>query len=121
MKKQVMIRAWEIARIGKAEHGGKVSEYLAESMKIAWKQIREDKAEKVMQVVTCFETKVTDLTMIDNGKVWRTVKDLNPDVVMETMADYASGFGYKAMDYYFVIDGKRAFRGRRVATVRSAA
>src|SRR5690625_2049483 len=36
MTKQVMVRAWEIARKGQEQFGGKVSEYLSEAMKMAW-------------------------------------------------------------------------------------
>lgn len=34
--KNIMIRAWEIAREGANKFGGKAVEYLSESMKIAW-------------------------------------------------------------------------------------
>lgn len=34
--KNVMTKAWEIAREGQSKFGGKVSEYLSEAMKIAW-------------------------------------------------------------------------------------
>jgi len=36
MTKQVMVRAWEIARKGQEQFGGNVSEYLSEAMKMAW-------------------------------------------------------------------------------------
>ena len=39
MMKKVMVRAWEIAREGQSNFGGKVSEYLAEALKIAWAEI----------------------------------------------------------------------------------
>src|SRR5699024_9253104 len=34
----IMKRAWEIAKEGQEKFGGKVSEYLSESMKIAWNE-----------------------------------------------------------------------------------
>ncbi|MDE3837959.1 hypothetical protein C0966_00870 [Bacillus methanolicus] len=34
--KEVMKRAWKLARNGQRKFGGKVSEYLAHAMKIAW-------------------------------------------------------------------------------------
>jgi len=34
--RNVMIRAWEIAKEGQKKFGGKVSEYLSEAMKMAW-------------------------------------------------------------------------------------
>lgn len=37
MKKQIMTRAWEIARAAVKRFGGKASEYIAGSLRIAWK------------------------------------------------------------------------------------
>lgn len=34
--KNIMKRAWEIARNGQKKYGGKVSEYFAEALKMAW-------------------------------------------------------------------------------------
>lgn len=34
-----MKKAWEIARIGQLKFGGKVKEYFAESLKLAWKMV----------------------------------------------------------------------------------
>ena len=41
MKKEIMKRAWEIARQGQEKFGGKVSEYLSEALKLAWKDARK--------------------------------------------------------------------------------
>ena len=38
--KEVMIRAWEIAREGVKKFGGKVKEYIAEALRIAWKEFK---------------------------------------------------------------------------------
>lgn len=38
--KEIMNRAWEIAREGQKAFGGKVSEYFAESLKMAWAQAK---------------------------------------------------------------------------------
>lgn len=40
MKKEVMITAWEIARTAVVKYGGKVVEYLSESLKMAWAKIK---------------------------------------------------------------------------------
>lgn len=48
--KQVMVRAWTLAKRGQKQFGGKVSEYLSEAMKIAWaivKNMKEDTQKKV--------------------------------------------------------------------------
>lgn len=36
--RNVMKKAWEIARKGQKQFGGKVSEYLAEALKMAWEE-----------------------------------------------------------------------------------
>lgn len=51
MKKQVMVRAWEIARKGQKKFGGKVKEYFAEALKIAWVEV---KAPKKATITTTF-------------------------------------------------------------------
>lgn len=38
--KEIMTRAWEIAREGQIKFGGKVSEYISEALKIAWAETR---------------------------------------------------------------------------------
>jgi hypothetical protein len=44
MKKQVMIAAWKIARMAVAKFGGKVSEYLSEALRMAWKNVKAAKS-----------------------------------------------------------------------------
>lgn len=39
--KKVMVRAWEIARQGQDKFGGKVKEYFAQALKIAWAETRK--------------------------------------------------------------------------------
>lgn len=39
-KKEIMSKAWEIAREGQKAFGGKVSEYFAEALKMAWAQAK---------------------------------------------------------------------------------
>lgn len=40
--KKVMVRAWEIAREGVKRFGGKVKEYFAEALKLAWKEVKRN-------------------------------------------------------------------------------
>lgn len=42
--KQVMVRAWEIAKEGQERFGGKVSEYFAIALKMAWEEAKKVKA-----------------------------------------------------------------------------
>lgn len=43
MKKEIMKRAWEIAKKGQEKFGGKAIEYIAEALKIAWKEAKQPK------------------------------------------------------------------------------
>ena len=43
MKKQIMVKAWEIARNGQKKFGGRVSEYIAEALRIAWAEAKAPK------------------------------------------------------------------------------
>lgn len=59
-KKQVMKRAWEIAKGGVKKFGGKVREYFAIALSIAWKEV------KVMEK----ETKTTEIRFPYCRKHW---------------------------------------------------
>ncbi|QQZ64493.1 hypothetical protein JI735_34195 (plasmid) [Paenibacillus sonchi] len=39
--KEVMVRAWEIARGAVVRFGGKVKEYFAQALAMAWKEVKE--------------------------------------------------------------------------------
>src|SRR5690606_12814867 len=43
MKKEIMKRAWEIARQGQEKFGGKAIEYIAEALRMAWKEAKQPK------------------------------------------------------------------------------
>lgn len=43
MKKEIMKRAWEIARQGAEKFGGKAIEYIAEALRMAWKEAKQPK------------------------------------------------------------------------------
>lgn len=46
MRKEVMNRAWNLARLAAHNHGGKASEYIALSLKQAWKGMKEKGLDK---------------------------------------------------------------------------
>lgn len=52
VQKEVMKNAWEIAREGQQTFGGKVSEYIAEAMKIAWKNSKKAEVVDVVKEET---------------------------------------------------------------------
>lgn len=43
MKKEIMKRAWEIAKQGAEKFGGKAIEYIAEALRMAWKEAKQPK------------------------------------------------------------------------------
>lgn len=43
MKKEIMKRAWEIAKKGQEKFGGKAIEYIAEALRMAWKEAKQPK------------------------------------------------------------------------------
>lgn len=44
--KNIMKRAWEIAKSGQQKFGGRVSEYFAQSLSLAWKEVRSMNEQK---------------------------------------------------------------------------
>lgn len=46
MKKKVMQRAWQLAKQGAKQFGGKAKEYFAISLRMAWAEIKEESAMK---------------------------------------------------------------------------
>lgn len=61
--KEVMIRAWEIARMGAQVHGGKAIEYIAEALKMAWAEFKKG-VKKMVKVI------LKTLTGSRNHKTW---------------------------------------------------
>ena len=71
MKKEVMTRAWEIARKAASLFGGKPSEYIRGTVKMAWNAIKEEREEqethglKKWQAVEAKMRKAGKYTMAD--------------------------------------------------------
>ena len=76
--KKVMVRAWEIARAAVVKFGGKVKEFFAEALKMAWAEVKEDKIEKVITI----NTKNAKL----NETVARFAEDMNNRIVKAVKA-----------------------------------
>jgi hypothetical protein len=49
MKAQVMKRAWQLAKAGQMIYGGTVKMYLSESLKIAWREMKGETKEQVVE------------------------------------------------------------------------
>lgn len=75
----VMKRAWEIAKKGAAKFGGSVKSYFAQSLKLAWKEAKEEAMSVEEKIAQAFNfvariNKVDDLRV--NIKFWNP-SDIN--------------------------------------------
>lgn len=138
MKKQVMIRAWEIAREGVKKFGGKVIEYFAMALKLAWKEakriaadqtgsiklmgtdkqikwaedIRNDVIEKIEKVADELEVYLADVLRRKPRKAqaMETYKKMIDQLKNETEAGmWIELFGYNRKLYIDVVSGFRRY------------
>ena len=59
--KELMNRAWEIAKEGQERFGGKVSEYLSESLKMAWAEYKQEDKMTMEDIAKAIENKVNSV------------------------------------------------------------
>lgn len=111
--RNVMKRAWEIAREGQNKFGGKVSEYFAVSLKMAWAEI---KAPKTVEFTTTSGSKkhkswIAEIT--GTHPKWKLNREfINPvdENMMEKKFELENGKIYEVCnagdrDFVEVIDG----------------
>lgn len=65
--KQVMVRAWEIAKEGQRNFGGKVSEYFAIALKMAWTEFKEGKKNTMYEIAEMLQEKLGNSAKVN---VW---------------------------------------------------
>jgi len=113
MKKLVMKKAWEIAKNGASRFGGKASEYLSESMKLAWFEVKRTRnTELKMVIIGNKDSGTYDVVRLHGTKVTGEDKGLNKE-------DYASVYcnfverGFKIMDFFVVENGEKKFLGTK--------
>ncbi|MEB6549050.1 hypothetical protein MXL46_08070 [Heyndrickxia sporothermodurans] len=104
--KKVMVRAWEIAKEGVKKFGGKVKEYFAQALAMAWAEVK-NAAQK-------FEIEVPGNDR-RNVKTWvAKIVGKHPKFVFDREflnADEFDKYGYK---YFYVADGVyERFDGKR--------
>lgn len=56
--KNVMTRAWEIAREGVAKFGGKTKEYFAQALVIAWSEVKKGAKKTVTEIAQIIKEKI---------------------------------------------------------------
>lgn len=63
MKKQIMVRAWEIAKAAVAQFGGKAREYFAEALRMAWAEAKQPAQKSTREImIERLETIVSNST-----------------------------------------------------------
>lgn len=81
--KQIMKRAWEIAKNGVAQFGGKVREYFASSLALAWKE---------------FKTMTKEIVLVGSEKQIKWAMDIRESFVKH-IADFKTGVN-EAIEHY---------------------
>lgn len=115
--KNVMARAWEIAREAQVKFGGKVREYFAYSLRLAWAETKvpADRIELVKEV----GTKIVTLYGVRDGKVFRTYDRIDAGTsagankYKEAYGSLVFNFGLKTACFYNVENGVKTFAGIR--------
>jgi hypothetical protein len=113
----VMKRAWEIAKEGHNKFGGKVKEYFAVALKMAWTEKRgvnfkEQKAAERIILIADHDKKEYTVAGERNGKVfWK-----REGIAADNRSKYAEAYGYllKALDihtvsFYVIKNGVKTF------------
>jgi hypothetical protein len=108
MKKKVMQRAWELARQGVKQFGGKAKEYFPESLRMAWAETKKvyivetHEAEKVLEIVKygengikLVEAEPCEKIVSGGGKysmprVTQIYKSANPLLIVKNIANKVS-------------------------------
>lgn len=112
-----MKRAWEIAYEGQAKFGGKVSEYIAEAMKIAWKEF---KTKKVVAELD-FDKKVMNFYAMRDGKVFFRRENVREDGTIEVMGHLKFGLKISEWHIYEIKNRKKTFKEvKKMTTDKSA-
>lgn len=112
MKQTVMIRAWEIARAGQKQFGGKVSEYFSEALKMSWKieKQKDVKVDRLTIVTFNHDTQTADFEVQKYGRTIKVVKNVHQQDVNGMLAELTAL--YPTIDYYMIKDSVKHYRGR---------
>src|SRR5690625_3706660 len=108
--RQIMKRAWEIAREGQAKFGGKVSEYISEALKIAWSEYKTKKVVLEMD----FDNKIMNFYAIRSGKVFFKRENVEEDGTIEVMGHLKFGLKISNWDVYEIKNGRKTFRETKI-------
>ncbi|MDF1510616.1 hypothetical protein PZE06_21000 [Robertmurraya sp. DFI.2.37] len=107
--KKVMTRAWEIAREGAQKFGGKIKEYFAQALVMAWKELKEMASNKIM-IIADQDRMVQVIKGVMNGKVFRS-KEFTTSQKDKFMSEYNYLIhqGLNAVEFYKIVEGVETF------------
>ena len=112
--KSVMTRAWELAKAAAKKHGGKAIDYIAATLKSAWREVKL-MASTTSKIIVIFnrDTGLNDVYGWKNGKVHSTRKNL-------TQSGYEDEYGFLKItghslgEFYRIENGVKSFLGLKV-------
>lgn len=101
-----MKKAWEIAREGQKKFGGKVKDYFAQALKMAW-GIVKNAMEAVGKIILIADkdNKCYHVYGERNGNIFRKRENLNESQMREAYGYLAVDLGIKVMDRYMIENG----------------
>ncbi|MEF2965052.1 hypothetical protein V3851_04345 [Paenibacillus sp. M1] len=108
--KNVMVRAWEIARAAVVKFGGKVKEYFAQALVMAWAEIKAATKLTERVILTAnHDTKYYTVAGEINGRIVKTFENLSHEQMIEKYNYFIHNFGIKTASYYVIKGGTRKF------------
>ncbi|USG65143.1 hypothetical protein NDK47_23970 [Brevibacillus ruminantium] len=113
--KNVMTRAWEIAKLAANKFGGKVKEFFAQSLRLAWYEVKSMTAatEKVI-VEANHDTKLINVYGERNGKVFFKRENLNVSDYREAYGYLVVGKGISTAVFYTIVNDAKQLNGVKV-------
>ena len=96
--KAIMKNAWHFARLGQKKYGGKVKEYFAEALKLAWKIYKNTKAKKggqIAGIAPWFIKKTFEhpslAHQIQHESIYKIKKETEKAYLIEAIATFENG------------------------------
>ena len=109
--RNVMKKAWEIARDGVRKFGGNVKEYFAEALRMAWVIVKNgmETLEKII-IVADKDNTLYHVFGERNGKVfWKHENLTSNDQLNEAYGYLAQNLGIRTWDRYMIENGEKKF------------
>lgn len=109
-----MTRAWEIAKEGQSNFGGKVNEYLSESLKMAWAETKTMPKERIICTAN-HDERYFDVSVEINGQIKDCYEKLDQEQFNDKYSYMRLKHGIETISFYVVKNGKRNFLENKAA------